>query len=129
VHNGRAYTLWRTSKDKSSCPRRFIFGTKILIFITNPAIKYDALLGAGPSSLSNQCLSVTDRKKTGGLTILIEFRPILKEKRCNLSNYHVSESNCQQIFQQLFSEQNPRILSEFRNKVKYSYSAATNSAF
>ena len=79
-------------------------------------------------SLSNQCLSATDRKTTGGLIVLIEFRPILKEKRCNLSNYHVSEKNRHQIFQQLFSERNPRILAEFRNKVNYSYSAATNSA-
>ena len=31
IANGRAYALWRTSKEKSFLPHRFIFETKILI--------------------------------------------------------------------------------------------------
>jgi len=43
------------------------------------------LLRTGLFSSSNQCLSTTDRKTTGGSIVLIKFRPILKERRCNLA--------------------------------------------
>ena len=36
----QTYAFWRTSKEKSFCPQRYIFGPKIFIFLQKLAIKY-----------------------------------------------------------------------------------------